>query len=426
MTHGLLAVVLHTGLVASALSPQNEDWDGISYLHTTAVEANVNLSIPKIFNWNELADGTVLLMVDGADRSTADNLLLFIEQGGEAVLTVDVDHSASHVLEAFGLTSSHEPLDHDRYYEDHPAFPLLVPPNDAVDSFLWFNVQEIVGNHSLVLRPDPRSPLIHNPLVRYKNANDWFAVEVEYGRGRVVVVADSNDMQRHLYGDKQFVANLYRFFCQSTGSCDVTVLLPTTECIGTWNPRVPDGIAGLKYIFLRGVHAIEKGWVELGREMSHAGMIRMLGWGLLVCILLALVRLPKSGPLVGFGWSRLSPAVDSMERFWLQALSRGRKEASFARPALALLMDFESCVAEFLPEIRSSQLDQETMASYSERLAAISGHPIEGISLQCLIALNRVRDVASAERLPHFDLREFEDLWTNCSMVRKALHPKLS
>ena len=50
MMHGLLAVALHTGLVAGALSSQNEDWDGISYLHTTAVEANVNLSIPSILD----------------------------------------------------------------------------------------------------------------------------------------------------------------------------------------------------------------------------------------------------------------------------------------------------------------------------------------------------------------------------------------
>ena len=413
----------------TSMSASEDVWDGASYLQTTAAEANVVLDAESTFDWRAATLDSIIFALEPVDGAFTDNLLRFIDDGGHAVIALDQGHNASMLLREFGLQVHNSNLDHDRFYEDHPAFPVLSPPEDQEEHFLWFNVQEVVGNHPLVLRPLQPSYNDITPLVWYRNPSDWFAVEIKRKRGSAIIVADSsifiNDMQRHLYGDKQFVANLYRYYCDSSESCRVNLILPNTNAVGGWQVAVPNGLAGLEYLFSRGLDTIQSGIDAATEQLNRPESLRTLSYALALLIPVLLLALPYSARRTPFMWSKKLHNESSMNDFWVAALSRNSSGATFARPVIAILNDFERIAQKHLHTFKSEGLGDTERRRIASELAREAGQPIDAAALRCLNALHKVRQATTKDRLPHVAVKEFEDLWTNYITVKNALSKRL-
>ncbi len=368
---------LFTALVAAAEGGPggpargDEAWDGIGYLETTAREARVELTLRSPLDLSRLEPDDVVFAIAPSD-ALLSALAVFVEDGGAAVILLEANASEGALAE-YGVAPEAEPRAN-RYHLDHPGFPVLEAPlpdepgpRGSLDPhFVWYNVKEVILNHPVGLRPlsppPPRTtvaPLIgfsgglrsrssdgtprHDaPLLALspEEAKASFVVEVAFGRGRALLVGDSslaiNDMQRHAYGDKQFVANLLRYFC-GPEECRVLGVAPGGPVVGAYESR-----HGKRFFGLEG--AVDKGLVALNdlATMANAALATprtatTLRWlGLAAALLLAGVLAGRLAP------RPLAPAAPQVEpappdsETWARALVAGGRSASFDRPARAL------------------------------------------------------------------------------------------
>lgn len=188
-------------------------WNGLGYLVTTAEEARVTLDVSNVVDLAALEPDDVLIILYPTSALPVDDLLAFIESGGYVVLADDQGQSEA-LLERVGITRRDAPAGHMSFWDEQEGFPQLRPSGEH---FLFYNVSEVVANYPAALQVATAGPNI-KPILSYDGGRDHFAIEVELGGGKLLVVADPsiflNDMLRRFYGDKQFVANALRLYCQ--------------------------------------------------------------------------------------------------------------------------------------------------------------------------------------------------------------------
>ncbi len=188
-------------------------WNGLGYLVTTAAEARVTLDTSNTIDLAALEPDDVLIVLYPTTALPVEDLLAFVESGGYVVLADDQGQSAA-LLERIGITRRDAPAGHMSFWDEQEGFPQLRPSGEH---FLFYNVGEVVANYPAALQVPSAAPNI-KPILSYDGGRDHFAIEVERGGGKFLVVADPsiflNDMLRRFYGDKQFVANALRLYCQ--------------------------------------------------------------------------------------------------------------------------------------------------------------------------------------------------------------------
>lgn len=210
--------LLVIALLGSAANARDYDldpdrWNGLGYLVTTAEEARVTMDVSNVVDLATLEPDDVLIILYPTSPLPVDDLLAFIESGGYIVLADDQGQSTP-LLERVGITRRDAPAGHMSFWDEQEGFPKLRPSGEH---FLFYNVDEVVANYPAALQVATAGPNI-KPILSYDGGRDHFAIEVERGGGKLLVVADPsiflNDMLRRFYGDKQFVANALRLYCQ--------------------------------------------------------------------------------------------------------------------------------------------------------------------------------------------------------------------
>ena len=174
-----LLLALSMMLPASAdLDTNSAAWDGASYMATTATEAHVRISIHTDLDWAKVSKENVLFVLNPSDDSGTVSLLRFLDHGGRAVIIFDQAYGAPQLLEKLGLEPVKSALDHDEYYEQHPAFPVIHPTETEREGFLWFNVDSVVANHPLVLAIANTAEGFITPLITFRDSAQILAAEV--------------------------------------------------------------------------------------------------------------------------------------------------------------------------------------------------------------------------------------------------------
>lgn len=209
-------------------------WNGLGYLVTTADEARVKLDVATTVDLGALEPEDVLLVLYPTTPLPVDELLAFVDSGGYLLLADDQGTSAP-LMERLGVTRHDAgPTGQLAFWDHQEGFPLLHP---AGKHFLFYNVQDVVANYPAALTVPAPSEAVH-PILSFDGGREHFAVEVEHGDGKVLVVADPsiflNDMLRRFYGDKQFAANALRLYC-SREPCAARLVPPGATWTGTFD-----------------------------------------------------------------------------------------------------------------------------------------------------------------------------------------------
>ncbi len=215
--YGLVAllclVAFRTGAHARDYDLDPDRWNGLGYLVTTADEARVTLDVSNAIDLAALEPDDVMIILYPTGPLPVDDLLAFIESGGYVVLADDQGQSQA-LLERVGITRRDAPAGHMSFWDEQEGFPMLRPSGEH---FLFYNVDEVVANYPAALQVATPGANI-KPILSYDGGRDHFAIEVELGGGKLLAIADPsiflNDMLRRFYGDKQFVANALRLYCQ--------------------------------------------------------------------------------------------------------------------------------------------------------------------------------------------------------------------
>lgn len=375
--------------------PASQAWNGLDYLPTTAKEARVVVEPTESLDWSSLSRDQVLVLAAPAPGIDPQQVVRFVQDGGHVVVAVDVGSDPA-LPAAFGLRVATEPVIHDDYHGDHPSFPRLSPPEEAQPHFLWYNVDEIVLNHPVALevagarrRSDPKAQVI----VPFAEPGQVFAVEVEAGEGFALFLSDSsvfiNDMQRHAYGDKQFVANVLRYYCED--ECSATLVLPWAEHTGRYRPELGSGLGGLERIVGLAIDELDSMAASIGEVLGSEEVLFALSVALLAALLFGSALLPWPRAIRRFPW-QLAPlrARTSDVEYRARALARARSRADFSVAAKALHGRFEAALAGKSPRGRAA--------------------------LRCQETFNKVRHSATDGPRPglRVTLQEFERLWDDC------------
>jgi hypothetical protein len=119
------------------------------------------------------------------------------------------------------------PRAHLRFANGEAGFPIVTVTGEH---FLFFHVDEVVANHPATLGLDG-APGTH-PILSFESGREHLVVEARLGDGEVLAIADPslflNEMLRRFYGNKQFAANVLRFYCAHE-PCQLKLALPGAD-----------------------------------------------------------------------------------------------------------------------------------------------------------------------------------------------------
>jgi hypothetical protein len=331
--------------------------------------------------------------------------------------------AAAPLLAYFGVQLSEGPAIHDTFFSDHPAFPRLLPQGDH---FLWFNVEELVLNHPTALHLDPTQTNTVEAPIRFAEPNQAFALEVFRGSGSVLFLSDAsifiNDMQRYSYGDKQLVANLFRYYCEGS-SCDVTVIPPWAREIGTYHPEGADSIAGIEHLFARAVEELNAQSVPTNESLSNRNGVYWLTLGLLFSLFAGAVSLFWLRGERPQRWVQPNLARPTHAEIWAKALAAAQQNADFTGPISALGYRFFGNLRELMG-VDLNQADKDTQARFLRSIQEQCSEEVANKARTCILAFEKARK--AAERAPHpmavTSLQQFEQLWDDAQDVIFALH----
>ena len=217
----------------------NDGWNGLDYLVTTATEARVTLVTPPSLDLSTLApDDVVVLLYPQVELPIAD-LLAFVDAGGFLIVADDRGTSPL-LLEALGISRRADgPSRHTATWDGQAGFQVVRP---AGTHFLFFNVDEVITNHPAAFLLAPNGVATHqaalNPILSFDGGSEHLVVEANHGRGKLIAVADPsvllNDMLRRFYGNKQFAANLLRYPCLAE-PCKAIIITPDRPIVGRFD-----------------------------------------------------------------------------------------------------------------------------------------------------------------------------------------------
>lgn len=310
-------------------------WNGLGYLLTTAAEARVTLDTEPAIDLAALEPDDVLVILYPTRPLPVDDLLAFVDSGGYVVLADD--HGAARpLLERLGIGRREAgPSSHLAYWDHQEGFALMRP---AGKHFLFYNVDEVVANYPASLTISSPNPALV-PVLSYDGGREHFAIEASLGRGKLLALADPsiflNDMLRRFYGDKQFIANALRVYCQRE-PCAARLIGPDA----TWSGRFDAErarLGGLPKEIEARVDELDEVLAELSAEAAVppvAVVIALLAGAALVLVMARVrgrERLGVGGLVPSVPSQISSPALDDA-----RGLVAQRGEADFSHLALSL------------------------------------------------------------------------------------------
>ncbi|MFT7581788.1 MAG: hypothetical protein ACI9MR_003466 [Myxococcota bacterium] len=371
--------------LAEDYNAEPDAWNGVGYLLETAAEAKVIATARDTLDLSELGPSDVLFWLYPQDDAPTDELLRFVRDGGSLILADDFGASAG-LLSAVGLArESRIPETHEAWFEDTDGFPIL-RTKDAPDPdhFLFFNVEEVIANH-------PASLLGAGvPLLSYGKGERHMVIERRVDQGVILAIADPslflNAMLRRFYGNKQFAANVMRFYCNAE-PCRLTLLLPETTFTGVYAGQ--GGTVGdIARVVEEAVGSVNEAMEALSDAIAEPPLslltLLLLGVAALVLGLLSLAvwRRPARRPLLWAGLDAHSPAIQRA-----QALGEHHRDADFSGLAETLVTQAEGLEAEHQLEA----IAEQRIPAPAWMTANASGHDLHA-------ALLRVRRDAASLR----------------------------
>jgi len=359
----LVALLLPLPAHAEDFQPQSSEWNGLSELQATAAMVHMELDVAQDLDWARVDERSVLLVLAplvAPTGSSRASLKRFVDAGGRLIVADDFREGAAW-LKPFGIALLPQPGTTAANFEGRTQLPQVAidPDEDALRTarrwtsraasvtpaqFLAHNLHEpIVLNHPASLRLAGRSDVTGVLWGRFDDPGLGWLAEVEYGSGRVLALADPsaliNAMLTRLHDNRQFAANLLRYYCVAERPCHVTLLPSLAAVTGTFRPRhAAPPLLSSSLERLR----------ELLRDLAAALSGSLLAPALLLLVLAALglpiLSLTRTPPPL------LPPEIDKPRRdsvlretigVWLS-----QSEADFRRPARLLASHLERLVAQ--------------------------------------------------------------------------------
>lgn len=302
---GLLAIP-QPGLAAEEFAFTSKEWHGLASLVATARKVDIELATATVVEWDQLDEHTVLVLVAPLaelDSEQRTQLQQFLSAGGRLVLADDFRAGASWGR-PFGISWQPQPVQSAATLDGHPHLPLVqveATPQDLARLKTWTAMQarftpvEFLGhnlkkplvlNHPASLRLEPGANAAMWGRGTGDDGRGWLA-EAEYRGGRVLAIADAswmiNQMVTRVYENRQFAANVLRYYCVVDRPCKVRLVASATAVRGAFTPRHSPAPAGWR----AGLEALDRLLRALQRLLQ--GPLLVPG---LLALVLALIGLP--------------------------------------------------------------------------------------------------------------------------------------
>lgn len=375
--------------------PQSEAWNGMSYLATTAEEADVALQFPETFSWESVGPRDILFFANPNDAVSPNTLMDFVMDGGRVIIALDGGVS-DDIPSLFGLKVDTKTVIHTSYYRDHVRFPVLRPDSEH---FLWFNIREIILNHPIALRLDPTNTksLDIEPIIDFHEPGQFFAVEWSHRDGHALFLSDAsiliNEMQQRSYGSKQFTANVLRYYCNTSrdSACTVYFVGPSATILGQYMGDQEPGLDNLEAVFAKAVDQLNGLSVRMNGWLSDSFRHEQTLWGLLIVFLLTTLLLHDRGRRDRLSWLLDEGPRRSAPQVAAKALALRRTGADFRRPSLVLVRRLVNRLEKILPADMQTLAEQDS--GHSALKTALEREGLGSIAdavLRCLRSFHRV------------------------------------
>lgn len=287
-------------------------WNGLASLVATAQKVDIEVQTRTTLQWDRLDERTVLVLVAPQISPTAEQLAelrRFLTAGGRLIVADDFRKGRSWV-EPFGILWSDQPVQSDQHLEGSPHLPMVEVTGATQDmarykrwtsiqarftplEFLGHNLRKpVVLNHpaSLRLAPGGDAALWGRAAVvgdQDPGRDTGWLAEAEYRGGRVLAIADAswliNQMVGRVYENRQFAANVLRYYCVMDRPCQVQLVTSATAVSGIFTaqhtPPPPGWRTGLEWL--------EKWLRSLARLLQGPLLVPAL-----LALALALIGLP--------------------------------------------------------------------------------------------------------------------------------------
>ena len=398
---------------ASDFDPTSTAWNGLNRLQAVAGLVDLQIQTRDRLDWQQVDERDVLVVVAPQVAPTGvarQSLVQFVEAGGRLIVADDFAEGAAW-LAPFGLELVAENARFADHYAEQPGLPLATINPDpesqrlarawqtraarlGLGDFLAHELHKpIVLNHPAVIHLPEAPP--DRPIVAWGRTLDphaaWLA-ETGRGAGRVLALADPsvwlNAMLERFHENKQFAANVLRYYCVADRPCRVTLLANVAAVGGVFRPHHAPHRLGLR----AGLEQLAEMIAQLAALLAG----RLVAPALLIVVLLlialpvvVLARTPR--PIVPPEATPLRQRTALMETVaaWL-----GNLHADFRKPARLLAAHLQR---------RLAQLEREPSArDHGDPVAAMVRqgrvHPNAGPRLRSV--LDGVRDAADGEDLP--------------------------
>jgi hypothetical protein len=311
MRRGIVVTVALAGCLAALparadFDATSDHWTGLTKLVATLQSVHVKVDVATELDWSQIDEARILWLVAPDQPPTyeaLDNVRRFVDAGGRLLVADDYAAGRAWVM-PFGLLLRPEPGTRKRHYERHVAFPeaAVDPESQSAErvrgwlgphskltpqAFLAHNLNgPVVLNHPAQVRLD-RDALGNRRGViwgRYDDAGAGWLAEVEYGRGRVLALADSsvfiNAMLDAFYDNQQLAANLALYGCVRDRPCRLLLVPALSLTKGTFVPREPQQSGQ----FRSGLEQLAE-WLQRVADALHSDLMAPL---LLLCTLVGL------------------------------------------------------------------------------------------------------------------------------------------
>ncbi|MBM4341847.1 MAG: DUF4350 domain-containing protein [Deltaproteobacteria bacterium] len=369
---GLLCVCVsgsaHAGVDFAA---DSHEWNGLAGLLAAAQTIDVTLQAANELDFASLDRHSVVLLLApeaGPDAKNLVELKSFLASGGRLIVADDFRAGRQWVA-PFGIEWLDQPGPAAAHYDRNRELPVVQVAADphAVETakqwtgpksaytpaqFLGHNVKNgVVLNHPAAVQPMAGASTAIWGAFDGTPRTAWL-MEAARGRGRVLALADSsvliNQMVARVYDNRQFAANLLRYYCVEDRPCQVHVVVNLRGARGAF-ADVPDDRAGWR----AGLD-----WLSalLG---DLAGLLRgkLVAPGLLAALLLAIglpaVRRAQALPAMlppRAELPRHTSALSQKLRAWL-----GEPMADYRKPAQLLANQLERLLERVEPGLAADR-----------------------------------------------------------------------